>query len=83
MLVLALSVGLGVTMVSAGVVASVSVRQLSRRWSGFGAVAGRAPYVSSAVMICIGLVVGGQTLTGFRRGYHHHHAVYWPFGGKP
>ena len=81
-LVLAFSIGLGITMVSAGVIASLSVTHIAQRWSGFGAFARRAPYLSSTVMICIGLVVGAQALTAFRKGYHHHHAVTWPFGGK-
>ena len=81
-LVLAFSVGLGVTMVSAGVIASLGMRQVSRRWLGFGAFARRAPYFSSMVMICIGLVVGAQALMSFRKGYRHHHTITWPFSGK-
>jgi nickel/cobalt transporter (NicO) family protein len=61
-LVLCFSIGLAVTMVSAGVIAALSVRQVSRRWSGFGAFAQRAPYFSSAVIICVGIYVGWQGL---------------------
>ena len=57
-LVLCFSIGLAVTMVTAGVIAALSVRQVSRRWSGFGAFAQRAPYFSSAVIICVGIYVG-------------------------
>jgi nickel/cobalt exporter len=49
-------------MVTAGIIAALSVRHVSRRWSGFGAFAQRAPYLSSAVIICIGLYVGWQGL---------------------
>ena len=57
-LVMAFSVGLALTMVTAGVVASLSVKHLSKRWSGFGDFASRAPYVSSVVIICMGLYLG-------------------------
>jgi nickel/cobalt transporter (NicO) family protein len=61
-LVLCFSIGLAITMVIAGVIAALSVRHVSRRWSGFGAFAQRAPSLSSAVIICIGLYVGWQGL---------------------
>src|SRR5581483_49340 len=57
-LVLCFSIGLAVTMVAAGKVAALSVRHVSRRWSGFGALARRAPYVSSALIICVGIYTG-------------------------
>src|SRR5207302_5501073 len=44
-LVLCFSVGLAITMVTAGVIAALSVRHISQRWSGFGALAQRAPYL--------------------------------------
>ena len=62
-LVLCFSIGLAITMVAAGVIAALSVRHVSRRWSGFGEFAHRAPYFSSAVIICVGLYVGWQGLT--------------------
>ena len=62
-LVLCFSIGLAITMVAAGVIAALSVQQASRRWSGFGAFTQRAPYFSSAVIICVGLYVGWQGLT--------------------
>ena len=61
-LVLCFSIGLAITMVAAGVIAALSVRHVSRQWSGFGAFAQRAPYLSSAVIICVGLYVGWQGL---------------------
>jgi nickel/cobalt exporter len=61
-LVLCFSIGLAITMVTAGVIAALSVHHVSRHWSGFGAFAQRAPYLSSAVIICIGLYVGWQGL---------------------
>jgi nickel/cobalt exporter len=62
-LVLCFSIGLAITMVTAGVIAALSVRHVSRRGSGFGAFAQRAPYFSSAVIICVGLYVGWQGLS--------------------
>jgi nickel/cobalt exporter len=59
-LVLCFSIGLAVTMVLAGVVAALSVRQVSRRWSGFGDFARKAPYFSSAVIVLVGIYVGIQ-----------------------
>ena len=57
-LVLCFSIGLALTMVTAGVAAALSVRHVSQRWSGFGILAHRAPYFSSSVIICVGLYVG-------------------------
>jgi nickel/cobalt exporter len=57
-LVLSFSVGLAITMVAAGVIASLSVRHIQKRWSGFGAFARRAPYASSALMLVIALYMG-------------------------
>jgi nickel/cobalt exporter len=62
-LVFCFSIGLAITMVTAGVIAALSVRHVSRRWSGFGAFAQRAPYLSSAVIICIGVYIGWQGLS--------------------
>jgi nickel/cobalt exporter len=61
-LVLCFSIGLAITMVTAGVIAALSVQHVSRRWSGFGAFATRAPYFSSALIVCVGLYVGWQGL---------------------
>jgi nickel/cobalt exporter len=54
-LVLCFSIGLALTMVASGTVAALSVRHASRRWSGFGTLARRAPYVSSLLIILVGL----------------------------
>lgn len=49
------SVGLAATMVSAGVIASLSVKHVQKRWSRFGAFARRAPYASGALMLLIAI----------------------------
>lgn len=57
-LVLSFSIGLALTMVLSGVIAAISVRHASKRWSGFGEIARKAPYFSSALIISVGLYVG-------------------------
>jgi nickel/cobalt exporter len=58
-LVLCFSVGLAVVMVSVGVAAAIGMRHAERRWSGlFDRVARRAPYVSAAVILLVGLYIG-------------------------
>ena len=61
-LVLCFSIGLAITMVSAGVLAALGLRHVSRRWAGFGTFARRAPYFSGALIICVGLYTGWQGL---------------------
>ena len=56
-LVLCFSIGLAITMVTSGVIAAVSVKQVSKRWSGFGEIVRKAPYVSGAVILVVGLYV--------------------------
>jgi len=61
--VLCFSIGLALTMVASGVVAAISVKQIASRFSGFGEIVRKAPYVSGAVILAIGLYlcVGGWT----------------------
>jgi len=56
-LVLCFSIGLAITMVASGVIAAVSVRQVSKRWRGFGEIVRKAPYASGAVILVVGLYV--------------------------
>jgi nickel/cobalt exporter len=56
-LVLCFSIGLAITMVASGVIAAISVKQVSRRWSGFGEIVRKAPYVSGLVILLVGLYV--------------------------
>ena len=63
-LVFGFSIGLAITMVSVGAAAAMSTRHLSKRWSWFGDVAHRAPYLSSALIICVGLYTGYLGWTG-------------------
>lgn len=57
-LVLCFGIGLAITMVSAGVAAALSIRHVERHWSGFSRFAHRAPYVSAALIVLVGLYTG-------------------------
>ena len=63
------SVGLAVTMVSAGVLASLSVTHIKKRWSGFDSFAKRAPYASGGLMVVIALYMGVSGYIGLTGGH--------------
>jgi nickel/cobalt exporter len=69
-LVLCFSIGLALTMVSAGVLAALSVKHVASRWSGFSAFARRAPYVSGVLIILVGLFMGYEGWSGIHVGHH-------------
>jgi len=60
---LCFSIGLAITLTTAGMIAAIGMRHVSRRWSGFGELAQRQPYLSSIVMIGPGFYVGWQGWT--------------------
>ncbi|WP_312206806.1 nickel/cobalt efflux protein RcnA [Pseudomonas kuykendallii] len=57
-LVLSFSVGLALTLVTVGVAAAIGTRHASNRWPWLGVVARRAPYLSSLLIIAVGIYVG-------------------------
>jgi nickel/cobalt exporter len=57
-LVVCFSIGLAITMVSAGVIAAFSVKHIASRWSGFSSFARRAPYASAALIVLVGVYTG-------------------------
>lgn len=57
-LVVCFSIGLALTLVSVGVAAAIGARQASNRWPWLNSVARRAPYLSSALIIVVGVYVG-------------------------
>jgi nickel/cobalt exporter len=67
-LVVCFSIGLALTMVSAGVIAALSVKHVASRWSGFSAFARRAPYASGALIIVVGLYTGWVGWEGIQQG---------------
>jgi nickel/cobalt exporter len=66
-LVLCFSIGLALTMVTTGALAALSVKHVSKRWSGFDGLARKAPYFSSAVILLVGFYVGYQGLHALAR----------------
>ena len=61
-LVMGFSVGLALTMVASGVIAAIGVRQAAKRWSGFGDWVRRAPYVSGALIMSLGVFLGTRAV---------------------
>lgn len=64
-LVLCFSIGLALTMVFSGVLAALSVKHISKSWSGFGEFARKAPYFSSVLIMIVGVYVGYQGIHAF------------------
>jgi len=60
MLVLCFSIGLALTMVATGTIAALSVKHISKRFSGFGNIVKNAPYMSGVLIILVGLYIGYQ-----------------------
>ncbi|WP_341668842.1 nickel/cobalt efflux transporter [Alcaligenes sp. SDU_A2] len=65
-LVLCFSIGLAITLVTVGTVAALSVRQVNKHAPWFSAVAQRAPYLSSLLIIAVGIYVGMNGWLGIR-----------------
>lgn len=59
-LVLGFSVGLALTMVAVGASAAWGVQHASKRFAGFAELARKAPYFSSAVLVCLGVYIAVQ-----------------------
>ena len=59
-LVLCFSVGLALTLLASGTIAAWGMHRAARQWPGFAMLARRLPYVSSAIVMAIGLFVGYQ-----------------------
>ena len=59
---------LALTMVSAGVLAALSVKHVAARWSGFSSFARQAPYASAVLIVLVGLYTGWLGYQGIQRG---------------
>jgi len=59
-MVLAFSTGLALTLVATGALAAWSLRHAEKRFTGLGAVARKLPYLSSGILILMGLFIGMQ-----------------------
>lgn len=67
---LCFGLGLVLTMVSADVLAALSVKHIASRWSGFSNFARQAPYASAALIVLIGLYTGWLGWQGVEHGSH-------------
>lgn len=67
LLVLCFSLGLAVTMVTVGAVAALGVKATSKRFKGLSAWADRAPYVSSALIVLVGIYTLWLGVSGLER----------------
>jgi nickel/cobalt exporter len=56
--VLCFSIGLAITLVTVGALAALSVRHATKRYPWFSTFARKAPYVSSVLILLIGLYMG-------------------------
>jgi len=61
-MVASFSVGLAISLVSVGVIAAWGARQVGKRYGNLGSVARKMPYLSSALMMVVGAVMGIQGL---------------------
>ena len=68
-LVACFSLGLAITMVAVGVIASLSVNRIRKRWSGFDGFARRAPYASAALMLLVAAYMATSGWIGLARAH--------------
>jgi nickel/cobalt exporter len=59
-MVLSFSAGLAFTLVATGALAAWSLRHAEKRFSGFGKIARKLPYLSSAILTLMALYIGIQ-----------------------
>jgi nickel/cobalt exporter len=57
-MVFAFSVGLALTLITVGALAAWSLRHAEERFGGLGAVARKLPYLSSAILVAMGVFIG-------------------------
>lgn len=67
-LVLCFSIGLALTLVLSGAVAAIGTRHTAKKWSGFGEIARRAPYVSGVLILLVGVYVGYHGYVALTKG---------------
>ena len=64
-LVFGFSIGLAITLVATGVISAISIKYMSKKFNGFGDIVRKLPYISSMIILCIGLYVGYIGLSHF------------------
>lgn len=70
----AFSFGLALTMVAAGVIAAWSVQRAQKRFSGFGDLMRKAPYVSCALLVVLAFFMAWSGCQGLLHPHAHGHA---------
>jgi nickel/cobalt exporter len=66
-LVLCFSLGLAATMVLTGAIAALSVRHAEKHFKGFGELARKAPYLSCALLVFLGVFFGYSGISHLAR----------------
>lgn len=64
-LVFGFSIGLAITLVATGVISAISIKYMSKKFSGFGDIVRKLPYISSVIILCVGLYIGYIGLSHF------------------
>lgn len=64
-LVFGFSIGLAITLVTTGVISAISIKYMSNKFTGFGDFVRKLPYISSAIILCIGLYIGYNGFSHF------------------
>ena len=62
-LVLSFSVGLALTLVASGAIAAISLKHVSKRWTGFGELSRKVPWFSGALIIAVGIYMMGHGIS--------------------
>ncbi|MDD2368046.1 MAG: nickel/cobalt efflux transporter [Sulfuricurvum sp.] len=62
-LVLGFSIGLALTLVLTGVISALSVNYMSKKFTGFGDIVRKAPYISSILIFGVGIYIGYEGLS--------------------
>jgi nickel/cobalt exporter len=68
-MVLCFSIGLAITLVTVGAVAAIGSRHATKRFPWLSVIASRAPYLSGALIIVVGIYVGYHGLAGLGAGH--------------
>lgn len=64
-LVFGFSIGLAITLVITGVISAISIKYMSNKFAGFGNYVRKLPYISSTIILCIGLYIAYIGLSHF------------------
>ncbi len=63
-LVFSFSIGLALTLVASGAIAALSLKHATKRWPGFSELSRKAPWISAALIIVVGIYMSLHGLSG-------------------